>query len=278
MVTGASMARLAEAMREPLRAVTPQITMAGPELVAQLTDLVNRVYADGEKGLWGPGAARTDQAETAALIERGEIAVARIGGRLVGAVRIRVLDDERGELGMLVAVPEQQGTGIGRELVRFAEQWGREQGLTTMQLELLMPLEWEHPVKEFLRAWYTRIGYRQVSLGDLAERLPASPRSWSPPAPSSSSTKPSDPHRFRGTAPAPARRARGPWPRLRWHALLPATALPSSVPSLAPEFPPRRPRPAVARAQVQGRWGIPQIICPASLKSGLQLAGIPQLQ
>ena len=152
--------------------MTPQITMAGPELVAALTDLVNRVYADGEKGLWGPGAARTDQAEIAGLIERGEIAVARVGGRLAGAVRVRVLDEERGELGMLVAEPEQQGTGIGRELVRFAERWGREQGLAIMQLELLMPLEWEHPVKGFLRDWYTRIGYRQVSVGDLAEDFP----------------------------------------------------------------------------------------------------------
>jgi GNAT superfamily N-acetyltransferase len=152
--------------------VTPQFTMAGPALVGALTELVNKVYADGEKGLWKPGAARTDPAEIASLIERGEIAVARVDGRLVGAVRVRVLDEERGELGMLVAAPEQQGTGIGRELVRYAEQWGRERGLAIMQLELLMPVEWEHPVKEFLRAWYTRIGYRQVSVGDLAEDFP----------------------------------------------------------------------------------------------------------
>jgi len=146
--------------------------MAGPELVAPLTELVNRVYADGEKGLWHPGAERTDPAEIASLIRRGEIAVARVGGRLAGAVRVRALDEERGELGLLVAVPEQQGTGIGRELVRFAEQWARDQGLAIMQLELLVPVEWEHPVKEFLRAWYTRIGYRQVSVGDLAEDFP----------------------------------------------------------------------------------------------------------
>ncbi|MET0491793.1 MAG: hypothetical protein ABW000_01550 [Actinoplanes sp.] len=70
--------------------MTPQITMAGPALVAELTELVNRVYAEGEKGLWPPGAARTYPAEVASLIERGEIAVARVDGRLAGAVRVRV--------------------------------------------------------------------------------------------------------------------------------------------------------------------------------------------
>jgi hypothetical protein len=42
-----------------------------------------------------------------------------------------------------------------------------------MQLELLVPRTWKHPVKEFLRDWYTRIGYRVVRTGDLGEDYPA---------------------------------------------------------------------------------------------------------
>jgi hypothetical protein len=42
-----------------------------------------------------------------------------------------------------------------------------------MQLELLMPREWRHPVKDILRAWYTRIGYRVVHIGDFAAAYPA---------------------------------------------------------------------------------------------------------
>jgi hypothetical protein len=42
-----------------------------------------------------------------------------------------------------------------------------------MQLELLVPREWSHPSKEFLTAWYTRIGYRPVRTGRLEESYPA---------------------------------------------------------------------------------------------------------
>jgi GNAT superfamily N-acetyltransferase len=61
---------------------------------------------------------------------------------------------------MLVAHPAQRDTGVGRALVDFAEQRSRDQGRRTMQLELLVPLSWQHPSKEFLKAWYGRRGYR----------------------------------------------------------------------------------------------------------------------
>jgi GNAT superfamily N-acetyltransferase len=82
--------------------------------------------------------------------------------------------DERvvGEFGMLVADPARRGEGIGRELVRFAEALSRRRGLATMQLELLVPRSWSHPNKEFLHAWYTRIGYRPVRTGPIEESYP----------------------------------------------------------------------------------------------------------
>lgn len=143
------------------------------EFVARIVDLVNRVYAEAEKGLWQDGADRTDAAEVAEITRAGQLAVARLDGRLVGAVRIQRLDRDLGEFGMLVASPERRGVGIGRELVAFAEGWARGQGLGRMQLELLVPQTWTHPVKEFLHGWYTRIGYRQVSTGHLEAAYPA---------------------------------------------------------------------------------------------------------
>ena len=142
-------------------------------LAAEIADLVNRVYAEAEKGIWLDGATRTSASEVADLICAGEIAVLRSGSRVVGAVRVRRLEEGVGEFGMLVAAPEERGTGIGRDLVSFAERWARESGLSQMQLELLVPRTWAHPVKEFLRDWYTRIGYRVVRKGDLAEDHPA---------------------------------------------------------------------------------------------------------
>jgi hypothetical protein len=38
-----------------------------------------------------------------------------------------------------------------------------------MQLELLVPREWSHPSKEFLRGWYARRGYRLVRVTTLDE-------------------------------------------------------------------------------------------------------------
>jgi GNAT superfamily N-acetyltransferase len=63
---------------------------------------------------------------------------------------------------MLVAAPDQRGTGIGRRLLEFADQDSRERGVRTMQLELLVPRHGLHPSKEFLKEWYGGRGYGLV--------------------------------------------------------------------------------------------------------------------
>lgn len=141
--------------------------------VGRIVELVNRVYAEAEKGLWLDGAERVDRPGVVAMIRAGELVVARLRGRLVGTVRIQRLDDGLAEFGMLVAGPGHRGLGIGSTLIAFAEDSAREQGIGRMQLELLLPQAWTHPVKEFLRASYSRIGYRQVRTGRLADAYPA---------------------------------------------------------------------------------------------------------
>ncbi len=106
------------------------------------------------------------------LIESGEIAVARVNGDLVGAVRMQAVAEDTGEFGMLVADPERRGIGIGRDLVAFAEGHYREGGMRAMQLELLVPRDWEHPNKVFLDDWYRRIGYRVIRTTTLDEAYP----------------------------------------------------------------------------------------------------------
>jgi GNAT superfamily N-acetyltransferase len=141
--------------------------------VGRLTGLVNRVYAVAECGLWTDGSTRTTGAEMAEMIRAGTIVAARRSGRIVGCVRVRRLESGEGEFGLLAADPDLRGIGIGRELVRFAEEVCRRDGLATMQLELLVPRDWTHPSKEFLVSWYTRIGYRQVRTGSLEDSYPA---------------------------------------------------------------------------------------------------------
>ncbi|WP_020658466.1 GNAT family N-acetyltransferase [Amycolatopsis benzoatilytica] len=134
------------------------------ELVGALAELVNLVYAKAEAGLWAGAVDRTDVAEMAALVRAGEIAVARLDGAVVGSVRVQRLSAELGEFGLLAAAPEVRGAGIGRSLVRFAEEHSRAAGCVRMQLELLVPRNGTHPAKQFLSDWYRRLGYRVVEV------------------------------------------------------------------------------------------------------------------
>ena len=152
--------------------MAPAAAAEDTALANELAALVNSVYALAEEGLWAEGTPRTTPERMAALIAAGQIAVARADARIVGAVQIQRLDTGEGEFGMLVADPAHRGQGVGRQLVRFAERWSREQGLDTMQLEILVPRHWSHPSKEFLKAWYTRIGYHPVLTGQFEKSYP----------------------------------------------------------------------------------------------------------
>lgn len=137
-----------------------------------MTNIVNRVYAASEESLWMHGAVRTTVAEMAALTSDGEIAVARSMGKIVGCVRVRGIDEETGEFGMLAVDEAYQGTGIGRELIGYAEQKCQEEHLCKMQLELLVPQEGSHPAKVILENWYARIGYHPVHTETIDASFP----------------------------------------------------------------------------------------------------------
>ncbi|MEV7094614.1 GNAT family N-acetyltransferase [Amycolatopsis sp. NPDC051045] len=145
---------------------------AGSAVIERVAGLVNQVYAESEKGLWRGSTDRTSAEEVAGFVRAGEIAAAFVEGDLAGAVRIRRLDQATGEFGMLAADPACRGLGVGRELVRFAEQASRTAGCREVQLELLVPREWTHPSKQFLAEWYGRLGYRVTHRADLAEDYP----------------------------------------------------------------------------------------------------------
>ena len=153
-------------------AVEPAGAARDAATVEAIAALVNRVYEQAEAGLWAVGAKRTTATEVAALVADGQIATARVGDRLVGAVRFRALDPDVAEFGMLAADPGWRGFGVGRDLVAFVEARAAASGHSSMQLELLVPREWTHPSKEFLHAWYGRLGYREARTTHLEELHP----------------------------------------------------------------------------------------------------------
>jgi GNAT superfamily N-acetyltransferase len=138
-------------------------------LVAKIAGVVNRAYALGEDGLWRDGTTRITAAEVAEAIRAGDMLVASADGAIAGCAYVRPLDPTTADLGLVSAEPEERGRGIGRKLVRAAEDLMRERGATTAQLELLVPKDFVHPEKERLRAWYTRLGYRVVRTAPFEE-------------------------------------------------------------------------------------------------------------
>ena len=147
---------------------TAEVKLLAPDeardevLVGELVRLINGAYAVGEAGLWLEGTTRTGPDEIAEAIRSGGMLTATREGRLVGCAYLRQLDAGTADLRLVAAAPDQWGSGVGRELVRSAEDLMRSHGMPTMQLELLVPKGWAHPEKERLRSWYTRLGYRVV--------------------------------------------------------------------------------------------------------------------
>jgi GNAT superfamily N-acetyltransferase len=137
------------------------------DAISQLTEQINRVYDDAESGMWKRQGTRTDHAEVERLLRSRALILAEIDGILVGSVNVRLMGDGIGEFGMLMADPGRRGTGIGSALVERAASWARDQACHTMRLELLTPRNWTHPSKEFLKKWYSRIGYEPIATESL---------------------------------------------------------------------------------------------------------------
>jgi GNAT superfamily N-acetyltransferase len=148
--------------------VTTEVKLLAPDeardevLVEELVRIINAAYAVGEAGLWLEGTTRTRPDEIADAIRSGGMLAATLEDRLVGCAYLRPLDAGTADLGLISTAPEEWGGGVGSQLVRSAEELMRSQGVTTMQLELLVPKGWIHPAKNRLRNWYIRLGYRVV--------------------------------------------------------------------------------------------------------------------
>jgi GNAT superfamily N-acetyltransferase len=155
--------------------VTPEAKLLAPDeasdeaLVEELARIINGAYAVGEAGLWLEGATRTGPGEIAEAIRSGGMLAATVEGQLAGGAYVRPLDVGTADLGLVAAAPDRWGRGVGRELVRSAEELMRSHGVTTMQLELLVPKGGVHPEKDRLRSWYTRLGYRVVRSAPFEE-------------------------------------------------------------------------------------------------------------
>ncbi|MCV7419535.1 GNAT family N-acetyltransferase [Mycobacterium yunnanensis] len=140
--------------------------------VRDVVELVNKVYAVAEDGLWQQGATRTTRDEIIGFIRAGQIVVARLDDRIVGSIHVQRLDSDTAETGMLASDPDYRGMGIGRELRRFVVDQLRRDGVTVLQIELLVPRNWTQESKVFMADWNARSGYQVVRKGRFEDHYP----------------------------------------------------------------------------------------------------------
>lgn len=155
--------------------------------VSAITKLANNVFIEAEVGIWNTGFVRTNDAEVAELIRKGELAVAYLASpsspsdsqetlqqdQLVGCVCVKRLSESTCELSMLTLDTKHQGLGLGREMFKFVEDHCISLGYTTLALDLLVPTNYAHPLKTRMQAWYIRLGFEEVRLADFSKEHPS---------------------------------------------------------------------------------------------------------
>lgn len=155
--------------------------------ISAITKLANDVFIEAEVGIWNTSFVRTNDAEVAELIRKGELAVAYLAspsspsdgpetlqkGQLVGCACLKRLSESTCTLNMLTLDTKHQGLGLGREIFKFVEDHCLSLGCTTLALDILVPTSYVHPLKTRIQAWYIRLGFQEVRLADFAKEYPS---------------------------------------------------------------------------------------------------------
>ena len=127
-----------------------------------LVEIINDVFFQTEGVLWPQDGTyyRTTVNEVEGYISNDELRFAIIDSKIVGLVKVVERNQDLGCFGMLVVDPNYRKHKLGSLLVSTAENLCRAKGMTQIELELLVPNEFILADKEFLREWYSRIGYK----------------------------------------------------------------------------------------------------------------------
>lgn len=145
------------------------VSIASLADIPELVTLINSAYR-GEASRKGwtteadllAGELRTDTSALSAIMQRPGTLLLRHrenDGRITGSVFLEV--QARGlYLGMLSVSPLAQGGGIGKKLMKAAEDIAREKGCPCIFMTVIS-------VRDELIAWYERLGYQ-----DTGERQP----------------------------------------------------------------------------------------------------------
>jgi ribosomal protein S18 acetylase RimI-like enzyme len=136
------------------------ITRAIEEDARELNKLVNAAYrGDDSRQGWTTEAdlldgTRIDEAALRELIQSTDTTVLKYeeGGQLVGCVELRI-EHNKLYLGMLSVKPDTQGMGIGKKMLKAAEDHARELQCIAIKMTVI-------DGRQELIDWYVRHGYQ----------------------------------------------------------------------------------------------------------------------
>lgn len=140
------------------------IRPARPEEAPTITQLVQDAYrgASGRRGWTTESDLLSDDRiavdGVVAIIEGpdSEVLVGEDNGRLVVCAELRRFGDHTAYFGMFAVDPDQQDRGIGRELLRAAEQFAQSRwSAQSMRMQVI-------DARTELIEWYERRGYRRT--------------------------------------------------------------------------------------------------------------------
>lgn len=139
-----------------------------------ICDLINNVYLSSESDFWPSDGtySRTSVKELNNFIKNKQLIIATKKDEIVGAVHVYPIQNSLCGFGMLVSSPSQREVGVGSALMHHVEKWAANNNYKTIQLELLRPVNYLHPEKEFLKEWYIKLGYQKVSSNSYKSLYP----------------------------------------------------------------------------------------------------------
>ncbi|UKN02307.1 GNAT family N-acetyltransferase [Paracrocinitomix mangrovi] len=139
------------------------------EQFATLYDIIIHAYRETESEIWGENYVRVSEQEFGACIDRDEILVAFLDGKVVGGIRYFHLRDKTWTFSLLGADFNQKGKGIGRALIDAVEEKVKEKGGDRIHIEVLRAEDIDVESKNILSNWYQRLGYDLVKTIDVFE-------------------------------------------------------------------------------------------------------------
>jgi ribosomal protein S18 acetylase RimI-like enzyme len=140
------------------------ISAAIIEDIPQLLRLINSAYR-GEEAKKGwtheadliEGSLRTDEDSLVQLIQKTNAVILKCSQnkKIIGCVFLEKNDDQL-YLGMLSVSPEIQAHGIGKKLLKAAEDYGKANSCHVIEMTVIS-------IRHELIAWYERHGYHKTN-------------------------------------------------------------------------------------------------------------------